>query len=111
MFRSIAAIAALVCALTLSACSEDTPEPASGSEENPVSADNPQTHEELQNPAGGVIRYGLPIPKDEELHEVVVDGKVRRSLFTQENLDFAEETSMTREEYESAFLNFVACIE
>jgi len=102
---------ALACVLALGACSDNNSEAQPGSEENPISADNPSSHEELQNPDGGVITYGNPIPKDEVLHDVVVDGKERKSLFTQKNLDFATKSSVTREEYESAFLDFAACIE
>lgn len=83
----------------------------SNSLESVIDADQAAPHEESQNPVSVIITYGDELPPGEEYHDVVVDGKRYKSLFTQKNLDFADRDSITREEYESAFLNLVSCIE
>ena|SRR5690625_61530 len=104
----------LIATLFLSSCARDDDKAAvsePGPVDAPISADNEQTHEELQNPASGIITYGSTLPPGEEYHDVIVDGKPYKSLFTQKNLDLATRDSITREEYESAFLDLVTCIE
>lgn len=106
--KSRTRLALLIVLITaLGGCSGSEAEPSP-----PPESENDLTHEELQSEDyGPVITYGNVIPSDGPLHDVVVDGKKRKSIFAQANLDFAEITSVTREEYETAFLNFAACIE
>lgn len=45
------------------------------------------------------------------LHEVVVDGKEQLSIYTQKQHDILNKGPIEREDYESAFLDFVSCVE
>lgn len=99
---------AICAAISLSGCATEN---ETSPEDAPIRADHEQSHEQLQNPDSGIITYGNPIPDDAEIFDVIVDGAPRKSIFTQKNLDFAGKESITREEYEDAFLDMVACIE
>lgn len=87
--------------LLMAGCSSDA------SDDTSVTRDSHSEGDESFSPDG------LDTSEDSEMpeHDVIVDGAEQTSPYGQEQWDLYKDGDFTREDYEQAFLNFVACVE